>query len=248
MSLLEEYNDKSAFDYLVDYEHNILSEYVGYIVCLGVGLFLTVSTTSCLGIHRYITGKRKRTCESFNSAGRSVRTGLIAAVIVSQWTWAATILQSSTVAWKYGISGPFWYAAGASIQVIIFGILSVEIKRKAPRAHTITEIIRSRWGNTAHKTFLFFCLLTNILVTSMLVLGGSATINVITGLPITVCNFLVPLGVIIYTYFDGLKATFLSAYINATFIEITMLMFLFLSYPIISHALFANDLEVSKVN
>ena len=34
-----------------------------------------------------------------------------------QWTWAATILQSSNVAWQYGVSGPFWYASGATIQV-----------------------------------------------------------------------------------------------------------------------------------
>jgi len=33
-----------------------------------------------------------------------------------QWTWAATILQSSNVAWEYGVSGPFWYASGATIQ------------------------------------------------------------------------------------------------------------------------------------
>ena len=27
---------------------------------------------------------------------------------LSQWTWAATLLQSSNVAWQYGVSGPFW--------------------------------------------------------------------------------------------------------------------------------------------
>jgi hypothetical protein len=27
-------------------------------------------------------------------------------------TWAATLLQSANVAYKYGIAGPFWYAAG----------------------------------------------------------------------------------------------------------------------------------------
>lgn len=62
--------------------------------------------------------------EQFNTAGRTVKTGLTAAVIVSQWTWAATLLQSSNVAWQYGVSGPFWYAAGASIQVLLFGIVS----------------------------------------------------------------------------------------------------------------------------
>jgi hypothetical protein len=44
-----------------------------------------------------------------STAGRMVKTGLTASVIVSQWTWAATLLQSSNVAWQYGVSGPFWY-------------------------------------------------------------------------------------------------------------------------------------------
>ena len=56
-------------------------------------------------------------------------------------TWAATLLQSSNVAYKYGVSGPFWYAAGATIQIILFGILAIEVKRKAPTAHTVLEII-----------------------------------------------------------------------------------------------------------
>jgi Na+/proline symporter len=49
---------------------------------------------------------------------------------VSKWTWAATLLQSANVAYKYGVSGPFWYAAGATIQVLLFAVLAVEIKRK----------------------------------------------------------------------------------------------------------------------
>jgi hypothetical protein len=35
------------------------------------------------------------------------KTGLTASVVVSQWTWAATFLQSSNVAWACGVSGPF---------------------------------------------------------------------------------------------------------------------------------------------
>jgi hypothetical protein len=33
-------------------------------------------------------------------------------VHAGKWTWAATLLQSANVAFKYGVSGPFWYAAG----------------------------------------------------------------------------------------------------------------------------------------
>jgi Na+/proline symporter len=49
------------------------------------------------------------------------------------------------VAFKFGVSGPFWYASGATIQVLLFAILAVEVKRKAPQVHTVLEIIKSRW-------------------------------------------------------------------------------------------------------
>lgn len=158
---------------------------------------------------RYVGSRH--TSEWFNTAGRNVKTGLIASVIVSQvmcsgrrpslleiwnfpicstdkclqnfdllkWTWAATILQSSNVAWQYGVSGPFWYASGATIQacflsyylltslspqegmryistdnfghsneqVLLFGVMAIEIKRKAPYAHTVCEIVKARYVN-----------------------------------------------------------------------------------------------------
>jgi Na+/proline symporter len=46
-----------------------------------------------------------KTSEEFNTASRSVKPGLIAAGIVSAWTWAATLLQSATVGYRYGVAG-----------------------------------------------------------------------------------------------------------------------------------------------
>ena len=43
------------------------------------------------------------------------------------------------------------------------------------------EIVKARWGTPAHMVFLVFCLLTNIIVTSMLILGGAAVVNALTG-------------------------------------------------------------------
>ncbi|GKC19044.1 urea-proton symporter DUR3, partial [Tanacetum coccineum] len=132
-----------------------------------------------------------------------------------EWTWAATLLQSSNVAWEYGVSGPFWYASGATIQVLLFGVMAIEIKRKAPHAHTVCEIVKARWGTAAHVVFLVFCFMTNIIVTAMLLLGGSAVVNALTGVNIYAASFLIPLGVIVYTLAGGLKATFLASYIHS---------------------------------
>jgi Na+/proline symporter len=65
--------------------------------------------------------------------------------------------------------------------VLLFAVLAVEIKRKAPTIHTVLEIVKARWGTAAHITFLVFCLLTNIVVTSMLILGGAKVVEALTG-------------------------------------------------------------------
>ena len=107
---------------------SILSEAVGYVILLGVGLIMALIITSLIRAEFRWLGTKK-TSEWFSTAGRNVKTGLIASSVVSAWTWAATLLQSSTVAYQFGISGPFWYAAGASIQVVLFAILAIELKR-----------------------------------------------------------------------------------------------------------------------
>ncbi|KAF6170204.1 hypothetical protein GIB67_038737 [Kingdonia uniflora] len=207
----------------------ILSQGVGYSVILGFGAFFAVFTSFLVWLEKRYVGSRHKS-EWFNTAGRNVKTGLIASVIVSQWTWAATILQSSNVAWEYGISGPFWYASGATIQVLLFGVIAIEIKRKAPHAHTVGEIVRARWGTVAHVAFLCFCFLTNIIVTAMLLLGESAVVNALTGVNIYAASFLIPLGVIVYTLAGGLKATFLASCIHSVLVHVVLVIFVYLVY------------------
>ncbi len=172
----------------------------------------------------------RKTSEWFYTAGRTIKTGLIASSIVSAWTWAATLLQSSTVTYEFGLGGSFWYAAGASIQVILFSILALELKRKAPMTHTFPEMIYVRFGKHSHKVFLFFALMTNTIVTAMLVLGGAAVINSLTGIDITLAAFLIPVGIILYTIFGGLKATFFAEYLNAALIFVVVLIFVTVIY------------------
>ena len=207
----------------------ILSENIGYLVLIGVGLIMAIAVTIMVKAETKWLGTRK-TSEWFYTAGRTIKTGLIASSIVSAWTWAATLLQSSTVTFEFGIAGAFWYAAGASIQVILFSILAIELKRKAPMTHTFPEMLYIRYGRHSHKVFLFFALMTNTIVTAMLVLGGAAVVNSLTGVDIMLAAFLLPVGIILYTIFGGLKATFFAEYINAGFIFVVVLIFVMVIY------------------
>lgn len=164
------------------------------------------------------------------SANRSIKTGLTAAAIVSAWTWAATLLQSSTVAYKFGVSGPFWYASGATIQVLLFAILAVQVKIKAPNAHTFLEIMQARYGKATHIVFLIFGLVCNMVVTAMLLLGGSAVVTDLTGMSIYAACMLIPVGVMVYTLAGGLKATFIADWLHTVYIYIVILVFGFTVY------------------
>ena len=211
----------------------ILDESVGYLILIGVGILLASVVLILVKAETKWLGTKK-TFEWFSTAGRTVKTGLIVTSVVSAWTWAATLLQSSTVAYQYGVSGPFWYAAGASIQVVLFAILAIELKRKSPMSHTFPEMINARFGKSSHKVFLSFAFLTNIIVTAMLVLGGAAVVNALTGINVYIAAFLIPVGVIAYTLFGGLKATFLAEYFNTAFIFVVVLIF-------VSAIYFTND-------
>ncbi len=202
----------------------VLDESWGWFIVVGLGAVFAIVISIETKIEERYLGV-SQTSEWFNTAGRVIKTGLTAAAIVSAWTWAATLLQSSTVAYQYGISGPFWYAAGASIQVLLFGILAIELKRKAPNAHTFLEIIRARYGEGAHRVFLVFALMTNMIVTAMLLLGGAAVVNGLTGMDISLAAFLIPIGVMIYTLVGGLKATFVADYMHTIIIFIVILTF-----------------------
>jgi len=209
----------------------IMSQGAGYGMLFGLGIGLTLITLGLTIAEQKFSGAAA-TSEHFNTAGRSVKTGLTGSVIVSQWTWAATLLQSSNVAWQYGITGPFWYAAGATVQILLFGILGIEIKRRAPNAHTMLEMVKVRWGTTAHFVFLFFGLSANLIVSAMLLLGGCSVFKATAGISIYASSFIIPLLTLVYTLVGGLKATFLAGYVHTCVIMIVLVVFVTIVYGI----------------
>jgi Na+/proline symporter len=105
----------------------------------------------------------------------------------------------------------------------------------------------------AHKVFLGFAFLTNLLVTQMLLLGGAAAVHQFTGMHVWAAAALIPVGVIIYTMMGGLRyltttivvalfisafmtgmdinrAAFLAAYMNTAFVFVLLLVITFTLY------------------
>ncbi len=113
------------------------------------------------------------------------------------------------------------------MQVLLFAILAVEIKRKAPTIHTFLEIIRCRWGKAAHIIFMVYGFMTNIIVTAMLILGGAAVMEALSGVSVYAAAFLIPAGVVLYTCVGGIKGAVIAEWLNVTVIYLALLIFMF---------------------
>ncbi len=170
----------------------VLPPGAGYGFVIGIGGLFAALMLGITYLQNRYTAYSTGQAEEFNTASRSVKPGLIAAGIVSSYTWSATLLTSSTFAYSYGIGGPMWYAAMGTFQILLIALVAVKIKATAPGAHTFPEIVLARHGRFAHATFLYHGLLTNVLVGACLVLGGSQIVGAMTGMDVYAACFLIP--------------------------------------------------------
>ncbi|CAF2134378.1 unnamed protein product [Rotaria magnacalcarata] len=147
-----------------------LTQADAYGIVVGLGILFAVGMVAATFCLKRYHGEATDSSEGFSTANRTVK----------------------TVAYSYGISGPFWCASGATVQIILFCVIGIELKRRARFVHTF-------------------------LITSTLLTGDSAVVHSLPGMHIAAASFLLPLGTIIYTMVGEIKATFLTNYAhNAT--------------------------------
>ncbi|KAH3675366.1 hypothetical protein OGATHE_001706 [Ogataea polymorpha] len=200
----------------------ILEQSYGYGFVLGIGAAFALLMSLITRVLSKYLGQVQNS-ERFTTASRSVGSGLIASSTVSAWTWPATLLSSGAWSYAHGVSGGFLYGVGGTIQVTLFVFVCLQIKSRAPAAHTVSECFSVRFGPVGHWVFLCYVFATNVLISSLLLLGGSQGFSATTGMNVVAASFLLPLGVMVYTALGGLKATFISDWIHTVIIYIILL-------------------------
>ncbi|KII84041.1 hypothetical protein PLICRDRAFT_179725 [Plicaturopsis crispa FD-325 SS-3] len=208
----------------------LLSQSVGYGVVVGVGFFFAFLMLGLTVLQSKFSHFSPASSEEFTSASRSVKPGLICCGIVSAWTWSATLLQSSTSAYTFGVSGPWWYGVGGTIQVAMFGMVAAKVKMNANGAHTFLEIAQARFGTGVHLLFMFYAYLCALVVSGSLLLGGAATVNALTGMSTVAACFLLPIGIAVYVVVGGLRATFICDWAHTIILFVIIYIFAFRTY------------------
>ncbi|KAF8811896.1 putative urea transporter [Phlegmacium glaucopus] len=208
----------------------LLDQSVGYGVVIGVGFFFAFIMLCLTFLQTRFTNTSPKSSEEFTTASRNVKPGLICCGIVSAWTWSATLLQSSTAAYTFGVSGPWWYGVGGTIQLAIFGMVAAKVKMNANGAHTFLEIVKARFGTGPHLLFTFYAFLCIMVVCGSLLLGGAATVNALTGMNTLAACFLLPIGIAVYVIVGGLRATFVCDWSHTLILFIIIYIFIFRTY------------------
>ncbi|KAF2638816.1 SSS family solute:Na+ symporter [Massarina eburnea CBS 473.64] len=210
-----------------------LPQGAGYGVVVGFGVAFALGMVWVTAQIKKHFNEDNKSTETFMVANRTVGTGLTAAAVISSWLYSTALLGASFLTYRYGLALGVWWGASASTMICCMAYLSIQgkfylhelPKRRAPNAHTMLEIIRVRYGLGVHLLWIVLALLNNALVFSAMVLGSSSAVTALTGMNVTASTYLLPLGVAVYTYFGGLRATFLTDYVHTFIIMIILVWF-----------------------
>ncbi|EXJ79152.1 hypothetical protein A1O3_08653 [Capronia epimyces CBS 606.96] len=202
-----------------------LNQGAGYGVVVGFGVAFALGMVWVTRSIKKAFNEDNKSTETFMVANRSVGTGLTASAVISSWLYSTALIGTTLLTYSYGLALGVWWGASASTMVCLMAYLSIEVKRKAPNAHTMLEIIKTRYGTGAHALWIFLCLLNNSFQFAGMTLGAANAVTSLTGMHILASTYLLPLGVAVYTYFGGLRATFLTDYVH-TFVIMIILVWL----------------------
>ncbi|KAL4793132.1 hypothetical protein BDV19DRAFT_380416 [Aspergillus venezuelensis] len=193
----------------------VFSEGVGYGIVIGLGgLFAILISLTAYAVKKYMA--EVQNSEMYLTAKRSVRSGLIASSVVSSWTLSATLLSSTNF--------------GCSVPILTFAVLAIELKCKAPNAHTFLELVKHRYGAPGHIVLAIYSLIYQIFISVNLLVGGASVFHITTGMHQAAVCFFFPLGVCIHTFFGGIKATFLTEWVHTVILFVIMLVSMFSMY------------------
>ncbi|XP_062591890.1 uncharacterized protein LOC134253383 isoform X3 [Saccostrea cucullata] len=119
-----------------------------------------------------------------------------------------------------------FYVIGMSLVMVVFPIITIHFKTKAPGAKTYPQIVYARFGKSAHIVYCCIALLTNAVTLTAMILTGTYTLEGI--VPEMSSELTVLLLVFLfgsYCFIGGLGAAFYISYFNTCIMFVALVIF-----------------------
>lgn len=174
-------------------------EYAGLIVG---GIVVILFVRLAIG---YWASKRVETTSDYVLAGRRLPIWMAAPSIMATWFAAETLMGSSSEAYKYGLQGVIFDPFGATLCLVLSGLLIVRLARRA-QYMTIMDFFQRRYGTAMSVVGSVAQIIGYFGWTAAQIVAGGAILQSLLGWDLSVGMVLVAGVVTLYTMAGGLWA------------------------------------------
>ncbi len=178
---------------------NILSQSSTLILIIFLALgFVT------LGV---LYSKKYKGLNNYLVANRNIGTFSLTASLVSSALGAWILFGPASAATWGGLGAVIGYAIGAAFPLYILIYLGQKFRNIYPKAKTLIEVIRIKFGNKLYKLILFLSIFYMIIFLIAEVTAVSILLKYISGTSLWITALIVISSSLIYTLYGGLRAS-----------------------------------------
>jgi len=174
--------------------------------------------------------KKYKGLNNYLVANRSVGTFSLTTSLISSALGAWILFGPASAATWGGIGAVIGYALGTAFPLFILIYLGQKFRKLYPKAKTLIEVIRLRFGQKLFKLILFLSIFYMSIFLIAEVTAVSILINYISGVDLWITALIVIVSSLIYTLYGGLRASIFTD--NIQFIVFSLLLLFAFKYLI----------------
>ena len=184
------------------------------IICLSFVIFGIYYSKKFQGLNNYLVANR-------NVGALSLTTSLVASAL---GTWIL-FGPASAATWG-GIGAVIGYSLGTAFPLFILIYLGKKFRNLYPKAKTLIEVVRLKFGKKLFKLILFLTIFYMFIFLIAELTAVSILVNYISGTPLWITALIVILSSLTYTLYGGLRASIFTDNIQF-FVILILLLFSF---------------------
>jgi len=157
-----------------------------------------------------LIGKSREDADAYMVSNHGVGFGISAASMTATWIWAASFYAAATSGYTYGLSGPLHYGLWGALMILFIYPFGIRIRRLAPKAHTLAEVIHARHGTSSQLILAFSNVAGSVISLMVNFTAAGALVAVLSPLSFQAGVIIAGLGVLSYTIWSGFRASILT--------------------------------------